>query len=144
MTGEVHASVALVGERGVLIRGASGSGKSSLLLALIATDPARNALVADDRVSLTAASGRIVASVPDAIAGLMEVRGQGIVRRPFVSPVVIDLVVDLVSPGESERMPGAGERRTELAGIFLSQLRLPVDCSDKSARVGVALAEAGH
>jgi HPr kinase/phosphorylase len=90
----VHASAALVGERGVLIRGAAGSGKSSLLLSLI-HGAVGATLVADDRVVLTSIDGRLVAAVPEAIAGRMEVRGLGIVRYPHASPVPIDLVVDL-------------------------------------------------
>ena len=63
----VYASAVLVGERGVLIRGAAGSGKSSLALALIAADPAATRLVADDRAVLEAAGGRLLASVPEAM-----------------------------------------------------------------------------
>jgi serine kinase of HPr protein (carbohydrate metabolism regulator) len=139
MSETVHASVALVGDRGVLIRGPSGSGKSSLLLALIAVDAERSALVADDRVSLDAVNGRVIATVPEAIAGMVELRGQGILRRPFISPVVVDLVVDLVAPVESPRMPGPGEQTAEVAGVYLPRLALPTDCDDKTLRVGVAL-----
>ena len=142
MTGTVHASVALIGDRGVLIRGPSGSGKSSLLLALIADDPDRNALVADDRVALSVANGRVIAAAPDAIAGMMELRGQGILRRPFVSPVVVDLVVDLVASAGSARMPEPEAQSTEVAGVHLARLALPVDCDGKTLRVGVALQQA--
>ncbi len=101
----IHASAVLIGEHGVLIRGASGSGKSALLLALIMADAGGNALTADDRVVLAAHDGRLVASVPAELAGLIEVRGQGILKRPHVSPVVIDLVVDLVAGADAPRMP---------------------------------------
>ena len=136
----VHASVALAGENGVLIRGASGSGKSALLLALIASDPARNALVADDRVALAAHHGRLVASVPVELAGLIEVRGQGILRRPCVSPAVVDMVVDLLPPQDCPRMPEPDER-TEIAGIVLPHLSLPTTSNDGVLRVLTALAE---
>jgi serine kinase of HPr protein (carbohydrate metabolism regulator) len=97
MTGEtIHASAVVVGDRGVLVRGASGAGKSSLALALVAAFGARAVLVADDRVALSAAGGRLVATAPAAIAGAMEVRGLGIIAAPHLSPAVIDLVVDLV------------------------------------------------
>ena len=96
----VHASAVLVGERGVLIRGPSGSGKSSLVLGLLVGDePATTWLIADDRVILTAAHGRLIAAAPPALAGQLEIRGQGIVRRPFVSPARLHLVVDLLSHG---------------------------------------------
>ena len=138
--GTVHASVALVGESGVLIRGASGSGKSSLLLALLSHDQARAALVADDRVALSAANGRVLATVPDAIAGLMEVRGQAIVRRPYVSPVVVDLVIDLAPPDICPRLPEAGgEARVAVAGIELPRIFIPVGAADGATRVDLAL-----
>ena len=133
-----HASAALIGERGVLIRGASGSGKSSLLLALMALDGARNALVADDRVWLTAHGGRLVASVPPELAGLIEVRGQGILARPHVSPAVIDLVVDIVPAADAERMPEP-DLRAEIAGLSLPRLMLPEGAGDGALRVATAL-----
>ncbi len=134
----VHASVALVATRGVLIRGASGSGKSALLLALIMVDPQRNVLVADDRVALTAHHGRLVASVPAAIAGRIEVRGQGILERPHVSPAVVDLVVDLVAAADAPRMP-APDEGSEIAGIALPRLVLPVGTGDGALRVLTAI-----
>lgn len=136
----IHASVALVGEYGVLIRGASGSGKSALLLALIAADIARNALVADDRVALAAHHGTLVASAPEELAGLIEVRGQGILTRPHVSPVVIDLAVDIEPPADCPRMPEPDER-TEIAGISLCRLVLPAGTGDGPLRVLTALSE---
>ncbi len=136
----VHASVALIGEGGVLIRGPSGSGKSSLLLSLLSDDA--TALVADDRVALTAANGRLVASVPDEIAGLMEIRGQGIVRRPHVSPVVVDLVVDLAPVEACPRLPLADEdARTVIAGIALPRVHVAIGCGDGAARVRAAFAQ---
>lgn len=143
MSATVHASVALVGDAGVLIRGASGSGKSSLLLALIAADSRRNALVADDRVALAAHGGRVLATVPSALAGLIEVRGQGILQRPHVSPAVVDLVVDLLPPAACQRMPDP-DARTGIVGIDLPLLVLPADIgggSDGALRVAVALRE---
>jgi HPr kinase/phosphorylase len=135
----VHASAALVGEQGVLIRGASGSGKSALLLALITMDAEQNALAADDRVALAAHHGRVVASVPAELAGLIEVRGQGILRLPHVSPVVIDLVVDLVPLAEVPRMPEGDDAGTEIAGIWLPRLSLAAGASDGAIRVLTAL-----
>ena len=139
-TATVHAGVALIGDRGVLIRGASGSGKSALLHALIAMDGARNALAADDRVALSAHNGRLVAAVPPRLAGLIELRGQGILRRPHVSPVVVDLVVDLVPTAEAERMPEPDER-AEIAGLSLPRLVLPEGASDGAIRILTALRE---
>ena len=79
MSETVHATAVLVGADGVLIRGASGAGKSALALALIERG-AR--LVADDRAACsppaTAASSR---RAPAAIAGRIELRGRGVIAR---------------------------------------------------------------
>ena len=91
MIATVHASAALVGESGVLIRGASGSGKSSLLLALIAADGRHNTLVADDRVEVIDG----YASAPESLAGMLEVRGLGIVRLSYLPRAHLALVVEL-------------------------------------------------
>jgi len=135
----LHASVALVGGRGVLIRGASGIGKSSLLLAILDRDP-EAALVADDRVFVSDEGTRVVAVVPDAIAGQMEIRGVGIVRRPHVSPAPVDLVVDIVPAAEAPRLPSEAERVTTLAGHALPRIFLVAGSPDGAARVRAALA----
>jgi len=136
----VHASVARVDGYGVLIRGRSGSGKSSLLLSLLSGAPRAADLVADDRAHLAAKNGRLVASVPEIIAGQMEIRGIGIVRRPYVSPVVVDLIVDLLPVEECPRLPGEEEARAVLAGISVPRIFIATGAHDGAARVNAALA----
>jgi HPr kinase/phosphorylase len=135
----VHASAVLVGELGVLIRGASGSGKSSLALGLIAADPGGTWLVADDRVVLDTAGGRLLASVPEPLAGLIEIRGQGIFRVRYVSPVVARLVVDLLPPASCPRLPVAEDERADIKGVALARLMLPIGTADGALRVRAAL-----
>jgi len=137
--GTVHASAVLIGEDGVLIRGASGSGKSSLILGLIDRDPGATRLVADDRVALTADDGVLVASVPDGIAGKLEVRGQGIVPVDYCSPAVIRLVVDLRPPEECPRLPEPEDARVEIMGVVLPRLMLPIGAAEATARVRLAV-----
>lgn len=135
----IHAGAVRVGRHGVLVLGAPGSGKSSLLLALI-EDPRQDAiLVADDRVVLSA-SGALVARAPESLAGLMEVRGVGVVRRPCAAESVIDLVVELRPIGDCPRLPGENDRLVVLAGVALPRLILPSGCHDAALRVRVALA----
>lgn len=122
----IHGSAALLGETGILIRGVSGSGKSTLLLDLLAADPGGARLVADDRVIVTAVNGRLLADVPAAIAGLVEMRGVGLLSRPYVAPVVIRLVVDLAPPEACPRLPEAEEAETALEGVVLPRLLVPV------------------
>lgn len=122
-----HASCVLVGRAAVLIRGASGSGKSRLALALIeaganGTLPFAR-LVADDRVQLTVAHGRLLASAPEAIKGKIEVRGNGIREVAYETVALVRLVVDLEA-SDSARLPEAAARGVEISGVKLS--RLPV------------------
>jgi hypothetical protein len=85
---------------GVLLLGKSGSGKSDLALRLIGRG-AR--LVADDRTELRCERGRLVARAPAKIAGLIELRGVGIVAMPRALSAPIALVVDL--SGMVNRLP---------------------------------------
>lgn len=139
----VHASCVAFGADGVLIRGASGSGKSTLALDLVRwarSERRFGRLVADDRVRVEAVSGRLVASPPAALAGLVEIRGVGVVAAPSLSAVVVRLVVDLVDA--PERLPAPEELRTILAGITLP--RLAVAARSAAARPLASQAIAHH
>jgi serine kinase of HPr protein (carbohydrate metabolism regulator) len=92
--------------RGALIEGPSGSGKSDL--ALRALDEGFR-LVADDRVLVWTSGGRIYGRAPDALHGLLESRGAGVLpcsALPFAS-IVLAIRCE-ASPEAVERMP-AGE-----------------------------------
>ncbi len=102
-----------------MLRGASGCGKSDLALRLI-DGGAR--LVADDQVELFALSQHLVARPPAALAGLLEVRGIGIMAIPHVAEVRVLMVVDMVQPEAMERMPEMAE--CELLGVKLRRLDL--------------------
>ena len=73
----VHATAVAIDGRALLLRGPSGAGKSDLALRLI---DAGARLIADDQSVLRREGGRLLAAVPAAIAGLIEVRGVGILR----------------------------------------------------------------
>ncbi len=87
---QIHASCAAREGQGVLLLGPPGSGKSDLLLRLLDRG---FALVADDRVEL--ADG--VASSPASLAGLLEVRGLGVLRLPHVERARVALAVELTA-----------------------------------------------
>lgn len=99
-----HATCVAWGEKGVLIMGKSGQGKSGLALELMAMGCV---LVADDRVKLKAVDGRLLASCPETLAGLIEARGVGILQAAFQAQADVVLAVDL-NQQETARMP---ERR---------------------------------
>lgn len=97
----VHASAVALDGRGVLILGASGTGKSTLALELLALG-AR--LIADDQTILDARAEVLFARAPAPIRGLIEARGLGLLRADPVDDVAIFLVVDL-DRDEEDRLP---------------------------------------
>ncbi len=114
MISSLHASCVAFETRGVLILGASGAGKSTLALQLIALGAS---LVSDDGTNLTEQSGQLVAQCPDAINGMIEVRGIGLIAVPPKVSAMVVLAVDL-DRSEPERLP---PHRT------ITQLGLEVD-----------------
>jgi len=85
---------------GVLLIGGSGSGKSDLALRLLGRGAE---LVSDDRTILRVERGRLTARAPRQIAGLIEIRGVGIVEMPHAASARILLVVNL--SGVVQRLP---------------------------------------
>jgi serine kinase of HPr protein (carbohydrate metabolism regulator) len=98
----IHACCVSCDGTGVLLRGPSGAGKSDLALRLI--DLGAD-LVADDQVELRCHDDRLLAGPPPSLAGLLEVRGLGILRFPYRAEVELGLVVDLVDDDDVERLP---------------------------------------
>jgi len=99
----LHATCVAINNSAVLITGAAGVGKSDLALRLM---DGGAQLVADDQVELKNEQGKLWASPPATIAGLMEVRHVGLIRVPYIVNVPVQLYVELV-PGSDqlERMP---------------------------------------
>jgi len=126
----VHASAVLVGARAVLIRGPSGSGKSRLALDLIQAAQGSALLfarlIADDRVHLQSSGGGLLVRPAEALVGLIEVYGVGVLRLQYEPSAVVGLVVDLAA-ADSERLPDPAGRTTEIAGIELPRLAVASD-----------------
>lgn len=123
--------------RGVLLRGPSGAGKSDLALRLI---EAGARLVADDQTALIRQGKSLVGSPPGTLAGLLEVRGIGIVkvgRARLLARVPIALLVDLVSPDQIERMPDRA--RETLLDIDLPVVKLAPFEASAPAKLRLAL-----
>jgi HPr kinase/phosphorylase len=121
----VHASAVRVGNRAVLIRGPSGSGKSHLAFDLVLAGRAGQippaVLVGDDRVHLDINQGQLVVRPARELAGLIEIRGLGIRRCDFAAEAVVGMVVDLEA-ADAERLPASAALRTQIYGIELPRI----------------------
>lgn len=117
----IHATLVSFQNKGILLRGKSGSGKSDLALRLITLHGA--ILVADDRVDLCVRNNALLGSSPQEIAGKMEIRGVGIAKLPFLTQAEISLCVDLVDCiHDIERLPCP--EKVELQGVTIDKLLL--------------------
>jgi HPr kinase/phosphorylase len=81
-------------------------------------------LVSDDQTALVVRGGLLVASAPAALAGLLELRGQGIISLPYADSVVVRLVVDLLPAREIERMPEERDLVADIAGTKVARIVL--------------------
>jgi HPr kinase/phosphorylase len=138
----IHASCVAFGAKGVLIRGKPGSGKSDLVLRLIdaagfglGETPLRAKLVADDQVMLTRVGDLVHAGPPPALAGKLEIRGQGIVDFAWTENIALCLVADLAPVSEIPRMPEAHDLTASLLGIELPRLVLDPAYASAPARI---------
>lgn len=114
----------------VFLRGLSGSGKSDLALRLIDLG---GQLICDDQVHLERRQDNIFASPVEAIRGLLEVRGVGLLHMPVADPARVRLVIDLVPREDVPRLPDL--EKVEILGIKLPRFRL--HAFDVSAAVKV-------
>ena len=122
----IHATGLVLGKTGLILRGVPGAGKSLLALELIDEWEARGLpakLVSDDRIDIEAGPKGLTMTAPKAIEGLIELRGRGIVSRPFVSTAPLNLVVDLVD--EVQRMVEEDALVTNLEGISIARCPVP-------------------
>lgn len=139
MTGPVKhqaTGIAIAG-RAILIEGAPGAGKSSLALALIDRGAV---LVGDDGVVLERDGAALVASPVPATAGLLEVRGLGLVPMPVLAavPVALVIVLDPAAPRFIEE-PELATRH----GAALPLVRLWPDSPALPLRAELALRQFG-
>jgi HPr kinase/phosphorylase len=127
---------------GVLIRGASGIGKSECVLGLIERG---YSLVADDVTRITSLEGReLMATAPDLTRNHMEVRGIGIINVASVFGIGsirvekrLDLVATLKDWQEVEAVDRIGLDRAfyEILGLQVPHLTIPVRPGRDMARL---------
>lgn len=117
----VHATVVAIDrDRGALLVGTSGSGKSDLALRCIlhpifdSGRPIAGHLVSDDQVELARVGDALIARPPPAIAGRIEVRGLGIYSVSSLPEARIRLIVELARRDAVERLPLPWPTRTLL------------------------------
>ena len=118
----IHATCITWSGCGLLIRGASGAGKSRLAHFLINRAPLfgiEACLVGDDRIAIDRRGDALFARVPEAIAGLLEVRGVGLIRLPHVQEARLGLVIDILPKEEIPRLPRPEDLCTPLEGVSL-------------------------
>ncbi|WP_158811653.1 HPr kinase/phosphorylase [Beijerinckia sp. L45] len=102
----IHATAVAIGDWGLVIRGPSRAGKSTLALRLIAaSEPERPImLVGDDRLIVSRRGPDIVVAPHPRIAGRIEKRGDGILAMPFRADAPVRAIVDL--DGRSDAADG--------------------------------------
>ncbi|RZJ86495.1 MAG: serine kinase [Brevundimonas sp.] len=136
--GLVHATVVArqtpAGWRAVLIRGASGTGKSDLALRLCA---AGWRLVGDDYVRLWPSGDGVFAAPAEALAGRIESRGLGIRPMAWRAPARVVLAVEAAASDAVERMPEP--EVTTLAGLDIPLLKLALREASTVAKVAAAM-----
>ncbi|MGO7671808.1 HPr kinase/phosphorylase [Rhizobium ruizarguesonis] len=132
----IHATAIVVGKTGLLFSGPSGWGKS--MLAFTCMTEARRlglftALVADDQVFLSEEAGTVIAACPPSIAGLIELRGTGIVHQDHVPQAAMHYAVLPGSASGENRVPPEGEIVSLATGFSLPALRLLTGASSPLA-----------
>lgn len=120
--------------RGVLIKGASESGKSDLALRVL--DMGFH-LVADDRVALFVTKGRLFGRAPAPLADLLEVRGFGLMKVGSVPFAEVLLVVSCMGSGQLERLPRP--QSISISGIQIPAIAIPALESSAPAKLCRAL-----
>lgn len=131
----IHASCIAIDRRAVLLTGKAGAGKSDLALRLIDEGAA---LIADDQTLLTRVGDVLMASAPESIKGLIEMRHVGLLRMPHGEPTPVALAIELANlEGTIERLPD--EDFTTFMDIRIRHLRLPAFAASTPAKIRAVL-----
>jgi HPr kinase/phosphorylase len=131
----LNATCVVIDYKGVLIAGPPGAGKSDLALRLI---DAGAKLVSDDQTELKITKGTLVATPPESIKGLFEMRHIGLIRMPFAACATVALYVELALLHDKlERLPG--EETISFLDRPVRRLRLPAFAASTPAKIRAAL-----
>lgn len=129
----VHAELVRIYGVGVLISGASGTGKSEIVLDLVKRG---HQLVADDRVDVYRIHNSLIGKTAQIIAGYMELRGVGIidVKRLYgitsvasSAEISFEVVLEPYDPNtDYDRIGLEDKQYKEYLGIKIVKLTIPV------------------
>ncbi|MBA4132421.1 MAG: aldolase [Hyphomicrobium sp.] len=141
----LHGTAIALGDRAVLLRGPPGAGKSDLALRALAAPPGRFSeaafeLVGDDQVFVRRAGGRLIVNAHPRLAGLIEVRGLGILPVPYRAEAELVLVTDLVAGGDVERLPDPWPV-TDVLGVPVPVMRLAPFEASAPLKLALALTQ---
>ena len=121
MVESIHAALIANQGIGILISGASGSGKSRLAIEAMQFGAK---FIADDQVALSLNTGMLMGGPLPGFKGVLELRGVGLVQLPdTATQQVIHCIVELLPVEQIERLPAARETR-ELLGVKVPVVRM--------------------
>lgn len=118
----VHGTAVVIGTTGLILIGASGSGKSSMAIRLMAG--ARRSghlalLLSDDQVFVESVNGRAVAGAPETIKGRIELYGSGIGQAETIDSAVLHLALQPVAADSANRIPEENQCWQPMRGVVL-------------------------
>ena len=138
ITSQIHGTCVAIEETAVVFLGPPGSGKSDLALRLI-DDGAL--LIADDRIDLSIDTYHgdkiLMATAPQQIAGLLEVRGIGIARIESKQHGTIALAFEMTASEHIERLPQPSH--WEMLGLQIPLIKLDPFALSACAKVRLAV-----
>lgn len=131
-----HACALEINEIGILIKGHSGTGKTSLMLSLLERAKLENLnglMIADDQVILKRDQNQLIANTPKSIAGLIELRGHGIIKKPYKPSCDIKLIVHILEDEKIDRMPE--QKYYNFEDLDLPMVEVPQKHENQAVRI---------
>jgi HPr kinase/phosphorylase len=129
LTVRFHGVLVEVGSVGVLLAGASGTGKSECALELVARG---HRLVGDDVIELSREGDRVVGRAVEALGAHLEIRGLGILDvadlygpHAVAESAAVDLLCRLDADRDDYDRTGLDRECEELLGVAVPRVVLP-------------------